>query len=275
MTLVYFPGVPAPGVYFPGVHFARVPQDADRRPKSSCWGGQTDPVTALDDLMERAANDADVRGVILTGSHARGMATAHSDYDVIVVIDAPTDAWRETTRTEVIDEIIYTVAELADTSPTWQRYAFRGARVLLDRLDGGIADLARAQATPTEPEARAWAAECLDAYINQAYRTLKSRRDGRAVEARLDEMETAGWFLATLFPLYGRLRPYNKYVRWELATYPLGPPWDAETLPERVAADPVGLFADIEAIARDRGHGAIVDAWAGELAVFRCNRPLR
>ena len=43
MTLVYFPGVPAPGVYFPGVHFARVPQDADRRPKSSCWGGQTDP----------------------------------------------------------------------------------------------------------------------------------------------------------------------------------------------------------------------------------------
>lgn len=226
-------------------------------------------MTALDELMERAAADPDVRGVILTGSHARGMATAQSDYDVIVVVDAPTDAWRETTRTAAIDEIIYTVAELADTSPTWQRYAFRGAQVLLDRIDGGIADLARSQATPTEREATTWAAEYLDTYINQAYRALKSRRDGRTVEARLDEMETAGWFLATLFPLYGRLRPYNKYLRWELATYPLGTPWDAETLPDRVAADPVGLFADIEVVARDRGHGAIVDAWGDELALFR------
>ncbi len=226
-------------------------------------------MTALNDLMERAAPDPDVRGVILTGSHARDMATAHSDYDVIVVVDAPTDAWRETTRTTAIDEIVYTVAELADTSPTGQRYAFRGAQVLLDRLDGSIADLARAQATPTEREARSWAAENLDSYINQAYRALKSRLDGRTVEARLDEMETAGWFLSTLFPLYGRLRPYNKYLRWELATYPLGAPWDVETLPERVAADPVGLFADLEGVARDRGHGVIVDAWGDELALFR------
>ena len=183
-------------------------------------------MTALDELMERPAADPDVRGAILTGSHARGMATAHSDYDVIVVVDASTNAWRETTRTAAIDEIVYTVAELADTSPTSQRYAFRGADVLLDRLDGGIADLARSQATPTEREVTAWAAKYLDTYINQAYRALKSRRDGRTVEARLDEMG-------------------------------------------RVAADPVGLFADIEAVARDRGHGAIVDAWGDELALFR------
>ena len=219
--------------------------------------------------MDRAGRDPDVRGVILTGSHARGLATGHSDYDVIVVVDAPTAAWRETTRTAAMDEIVYTVDELADTSATGQRYAFRGAQVMLDRLDGGIADLARAQATPTEREAQTWAAEYLDAYINQAYRALKSRRDGRVVEARLDEMEAAGWFLATLFPLYGRLRPYNKYLRWELATHPLGSPWEAQTLPERVAADPIGLFAGIEPVARGRGHGSIIDAWGDELALFR------
>ena len=181
---------------------------------------------ALNNLMERAVADPDVRGLILTGSHARGMATAHSDYDVIVVVDSPTNVWHETTRTATIDEIVYTLAELADTSLTWRRYAFRGAQVVLDRLDGGIDDLVRAQATPTDVEARRWAAEYLDSYINQAYRALKGRRDGRVAEARLDEMETSGWFLATLFPLYGRLRPYNKYLRWELATYPLGPPWE-------------------------------------------------
>ena len=197
------------------------------------------------------------------------MATAHSDYDVIVVVDSPTDVWHETTRTATIDEIVYTLADLADTSLTWQRYAFRGAQILLDRLDGGIDDLVRAQATPTDIEARRWAAEHLDSYINQAYRALKGRRDGRVAEARLDEMETAGWFLATLFPLYGRLRPYNKYLRWELATYPLGPPWEAESLPERVTADPVGLFGEIAAVARDRGHGAVLYAWGDELALFR------
>jgi hypothetical protein len=186
-----------------------------------------------------------------------------------VVVDAHTLRWRETTRTPEIDEIVYTVDELVDTSVTWQRYAFRGATVLLDRLDGRIATLVEAQATPTAQQAREWAAENLDAYINQAYRTAKSRRDGRPIEARLDEMETAGWFLATLFPLYGRLRPYNKYLRWELATFPLGWPWDAGTLPERVIADPIGLFAEIQRVARDRGHGAVVDSWGDELALLR------
>jgi hypothetical protein len=50
-------------VHSPGV--------ASRAPKYSCRTGETDPVTA-NGLNERAAADADVRGMTLTGSRAQG-----------------------------------------------------------------------------------------------------------------------------------------------------------------------------------------------------------
>ncbi|MDG4791180.1 hypothetical protein O7626_35670 [Micromonospora sp. WMMD1102] len=58
--------------------------------------------------------------------------------------------WRHSTRTDTLDEVVCTVEALADTSTHWQRYAYRGAKVLLDRLDGGIAELTSSlQQAPT------------------------------------------------------------------------------------------------------------------------------
>lgn len=224
---------------------------------------------ALTELQARAEADPAVCGLVLTGSHARGMATERSDYDVCVVVAERGGQWVRTSRRPELDEIVCTVDELADTSDVWQRYAFRGARVLLDRLDGRVAELVVKQATPTPAEATAWAREALDGYLNQIYRAAKSRRDGQLVQARLDEMESVSWLLSTLFALHGRIRPYNKYLRWELETYPLGRPWEPATLPERVADDPAGLFGEIEALARRCGHGDVIDAWGDELTLLR------
>ncbi|MFD0593129.1 nucleotidyltransferase domain-containing protein [Catellatospora coxensis] len=224
---------------------------------------------AYEGLLARAVADPAVRGVILTGSMARGMATVHSDHDVIVVVDERGGQWTRTRKTSDMDEIICTVDELADTSNVWERYVYRGARVLLDRLDGRIAALAQAQATLTPTETAEWSREYLDGYVNFIYRAAKNHRDGRADLARLEEMESVSWFLFTLFALHGRVRPYNKYLRWELETYPLGEPWDAATLPVRVADDPAGLFPDLERLARDRGHGDVLDAWGAELDLLR------
>jgi hypothetical protein len=222
-------------------------------------------VAPFTDLLSRADADPAVLGLILSGSQARGMATVHSDHDVFVIVAERGGQWTRTTHSPTLDEIVWTLDELADTGVAWQRYSFRGAKVLLDRLDGRVAALADAQATPTPDEARSWAREGLDAYLNQIYRAAKSRRDGAAVLARLDEMESVGSFLMTLFALHGRIRPYNKYLSWELTTYPLGEPWDAETLPARLAADPVGLFADLQPLAREQGHGDVIDGWGDEL----------
>jgi hypothetical protein len=219
-------------------------------------------VSVLDDLLTRATADPNVLGVVLTGSLARGLATEHSDVDVTVVVAAPSDAWlRERTRT--LDIAAVTAGQMADTSVLWPRYGFRGAQVLLDR--GGVAELVERQATPTAEEAREWAREALDGYVNQLYRAVKSRRDGHPAAAALDEQESVGWLLTTVFALHGRLRPYNKYLEWELATHPLPDPWNDLLAPAYVATHPVELFPAVVALVRAEGHGDILDEWGADI----------
>jgi len=120
--------------------------------------------------------------------------------------------------------------------------------------------------------------------VNFAYRALKSDRDGRRLEARLDAVESVPWLLDVVFTLAGRVRPYNKYLPWELREHPLDvPEWSAEVfLPEierMLAGDPAALrrtFAVVDRQVRawDAAHGTTVcgdllDDWGPELAVFR------
>jgi Nucleotidyltransferase domain len=205
--------------------------------------------TRYADLLRRCETDPDVVGVVLSGSQARDMATEHSDFDVYVVLREDNGRW-STSRTPELDTMVFSVEDLADTSNRWQRYSYRGARVLMDRLGGRIADLVRAQATLTPAESDALVREQLDGYINFIYRAAKNRRDGRGDLAKLDEIEAAPWFLWTLFALYGRIRPYNKFLRWELDNYALPAPWTADYLIRVLTERPSALFPELE-----RGHG--------------------
>src|SRR5215203_3768177 len=120
--------------------------------------------------------------------------------------------------------------------------------------------------------------------MNFANRALKSDRDGRPLEARLDAHESVPWLLDVVFTLAGRVRPYNNYLPWELREQPLVvPEWWAEAfLPESermLAGDPAALrrtFAVVDREVRswDAAHGTTVcgdllDDWAPEVAVFR------
>jgi predicted nucleotidyltransferase len=216
--------------------------------------------TRYADLIARCETDPDVVGAVLFGSRARRMATAHSDHDVYVVVREHGERW-STSRSPELDTIVLSLADLADTSDRWQRYSYRGAQVLLDRLDGKIADLVRAQAVLTPAEAEAWARDQLDGYLNFIYRAAKTRRDGRPDLARLDEIEAGPWFMWTLFALYGRVRPYNKYLRWELDTHPLPAPWTADHLINGLAERPSALFPELERVARAKGLGDLIDSW--------------
>jgi predicted nucleotidyltransferase len=82
-------------------------------------------VDILDEVLARTAADPGVRGVILTGSRAHGLATDRSDYDVTVVVAEQAEPWRHATRTTTLDEVVCTVEALEDTSVHWQRYAYR------------------------------------------------------------------------------------------------------------------------------------------------------
>ncbi|MBV1851390.1 hypothetical protein [Catellatospora tritici] len=227
----------------------------------------TDPYA---ELLARAEADPDVLGIVLTGSRARaGMATAHSDADVIVVVAEYGGAWTTVTRTPALDTIPTSLKDLGDVSDRWGRYAYRGARVLLDRLDGRVAELVTAQAALSPAEIDAWVREELDGYVNFIYRAAKNRRDGRPDLARLEEIEAASWFGWTLFALYGRVRPYNKYLRWELETHPLPAPWTADHVITALTEQPSALFPDLETVVRAKGYGDVLDSWGPELDLLR------
>lgn len=227
----------------------------------------------FDAVLRDAKADPEVIGVVLGGSRGKGaLVTERSDIDVYVIVrDAEARVrWARAYPTRHGDPVEVSVVGIAGFRAYGPDYAVAHATPLLDR--GGIAELLAAKGR-VDP---ASAAEPLDAYINAYYRSAKNARDGLGVAARLDAAESIPYFLEFVFAAFGRVRPYNKWLRWELEEHPLEPPWTAaDLLPrlERVLAgdqsEQQALFRDAERLARARGFGDVVDAWEPDLAWFR------
>ncbi|MGV9454487.1 hypothetical protein [Streptomyces sp. NPDC003635] len=239
------------------------------------------PPLAYDAFVDLATADPAVVGLVLKGSRAHdGMVSRHSDHDLYVVLadDTPTGLTRLAGhRTAALDLVVLTLTEFRSADlPGFERYALARARVVLDRLDGGIARILADKARLTGDEAFQEAHGHLDAYTNSLYRSLKNHRDGHFLAARLDATDSVRFLLELLFTLDRRPRPYNKYLEWELTRHPL-PGWDTDELlraVERVTstADPGvqrRLFALVEAAARRAGHGQVLDAWGEDLDLVR------
>lgn len=233
-------------------------------------------------IAQRLGSDPEVRGLILTGSAARGMRSGWSDVDVFVVYDEPGD--RRTERSPELDAIVVSLAELRAVPPPpvddegwWNRYAFADARVILDRTDGELPGLVRAQAMFTEAEVSATLDGYLDGYLNFAYRSLKSHREGRDLERRLDAVESISWLLWTVFALEGRVRPYQKYLRHELAVRPLSGAFEGLDLVAALewlmddgdVATQWDLIDRVSAAAVALGKGDTVAGWDDEFGRLR------
>lgn len=238
------------------------------------------PIT-YDAFVELAATDSAVVGLVLKGSRAHeGMTTDYSDHDLYVVLaDGATTALTRFAghRTPELDLVILSLDEFrAAGMPGFERYALARARIVLDRLDGGIAQILAGKARFDADDAFRKAGEWLDAYANSLYRSVKNDRDGHALAARLDAADSIRFLLELLFALDRRPRPYNKYLDWELARFPL-PGWDTGMLLDAVdrisgmgdVSTQRRLFTQVEAVARRAGHGAVLDAWGEDLDLMR------
>ena len=246
--------------------------------------------TSIVDLADRndAAHGEDLLGLVLSGSAGRGYATERSDLDVVVVLTDEAASTRSSTHSLDVDEAIDGWSELLTvpafgTEDWWYRWTYAWAPVLLDRTDGELAAAVRRQATLTPEEADAVLIDHdrLDGWVNFAYRALKNDRDGRTLEARLDAAESVPWLLDVVFATAGRVRPYNKYLPWELRTHPVDG-WPADELlglvERTLGGDPSAVretFARVRAgcaaYDADRGHTRTLDmieGWGSELAVF-------
>ncbi|MEU2286255.1 hypothetical protein ABZ614_30735 [Streptomyces sp. NPDC013178] len=236
------------------------------------------PPFTYKEFVEHMAADPAVVGLVLKGSQAHeGMATEHSDHDLYVVLADGAPAGDLGRRTPDLDVVVVSLAELrAAGRPGFERYALARGRVVLDRLDGEIGRILAAKARLGREEAFRAAGGSLDAYANSLYRSVKNARDGESLAARLDAADSLGSLLEFLFALDRRPRPYNKYLRWELAHHPL-PGWDTTALldaVEHIAATadvPAqrALFARVETAARAAGHGDVLDDWGEDLLLMR------
>lgn len=224
--------------------------------------------------------------MVLGGSRGKDpdYVTPLSDYDVYVIVaDEETRdeyAARFPTRhgdpVEVVVATLdsYRAHALPGSGSEWNAYTFAHVTPTLDRLDGeiGLLTIQKAQRDPDMT-----APDLLDGYINSYYRAWKNHRDGLLNEARLDAAESVPWFLDFLFAAYGRIRPYNKWLPWELRTHPLPDPWSEGRLLATVEAilDSADLnaqkrlFADIEVLARSRGWGGVIDTWEPDVHRLR------
>lgn len=117
----------------------------------------------------------------------------------------------------------------------------------------------------------------LDRYINQVYRSIKCLRDGNEIGYRLEAADSVGPLLDVIFAVHDRrLRPYYKYLEWELTEFPLCKfPWAAgellETLRAILAAGSYQaqqqIFREVERVLCGEGYGEVFDGWGGELWV--------
>lgn len=245
----------------------------------------------LTDLSDRCQDRYTDRllGLVLSGSAGRNFATPRSDLDVYVVLSESLPSDPEAHKTPELDELPIAFADLSEVSPFgtegwWLRWSFAWAPILLDRSGGRLALALAAQATVSDQEALEILTthDRLDGWLNFAYRALKSERDERPLELRLDAAESIPWLLDVVFTLAGRVRPYNKYLAWELRHHPL-PDWSADRLLELVEATLAGncsairaTFAHVEPLCRawEANHDVsaltdLIAGWGTELDLLR------
>jgi hypothetical protein len=235
-------------------------------------------------LVERARDDDDVLGLILTGSRGRGFRVRpDSDYDVRLVLrDGAPDTYStphgSPVEVAVLFETAFAHTGLPGSGSEWDRYSYVRCELVLDKLDGGVARLLAEKALLSEAEAGPLAATALDDYVNAYYRSARNLQNGLAVEGRLDAAESVPPLLTTVFALELRVRPFNKFLGWELAQEPLpGAPWSVDELLPRLQRilgsgaleEQQRLFRDAEQLARARGLGHVVDGWEPDVAWLR------
>jgi predicted nucleotidyltransferase len=239
-------------------------------------------------LRTKREKNPQVLGVVLSGSQAReGMATAHSDYDLLLVVaDNAEEALAGQARRDArLDVAVMPLEEfrmhaLPGSGTEWNRYAFTHAKVLKDTPEGLIAELVTAKGRLSPAEANEMAPAVLDGFLNSLYRCLKNDRDGNIHGARLDAAEALPSYLTYVFALHERVRPYNKYLSWELRHHPLGQPeWACDHILELLAEalTPTAtravrhMFNELEPHARAAGHSSVLDAWGEDLIFMRGN----
>jgi len=239
-------------------------------------------------LLADAQEDPDVLGVFVFGSRSReGFVDERSDYDVGVVVadrDGALAGFDERwpyAHGAGVEIASSTLSELRKHgeygSPTeWARYQYSHAALLIDK-SGEVENVLRGKERVPEGVRAEVVEDALGGYVNSTYRSLRNRMIGVEQGARLDAAESLPHALTAIFAMEARVRPFNKYLEWELRLHPLvDRAWAADTLLPRLGAVLAGepdeqhaLFRDVERVAREHQFGSAIDEWKPDLEWLR------
>jgi hypothetical protein len=225
-------------------------------------------------LVNLAATDPAVIGLILVGSRGKGFENEHSDHDVVMIVrdGAVVAAKQRYAGARNVDLSVFGASDFARYAEwqgpdEWDRYSFAHAKIVIDRSDGALPKQIEEKGRIPPDQLDRCIDGWLDGYVNGVFRSVKCVRNGNALGARLEAANSMLDLLTLVFAINGRHRPFLGYLQQELDRYPLRHlPWPSRDFVEKVGrvlatADlktQQELLAGMATLARER---ATVPCW--------------
>lgn len=179
-------------------------------------------------ILKKAENDDRIIGVVLAGARGKGMFTEHSDYDIaLYTVDGVVGNIQEEYKSEqgVMDIGVLALSDFKNyagmgSAEEWDRYTYAHITATIDKTGEVQKIIDEKGVLPPDHVSRV-VKKALDAYLNLLYRSVKNDRDGNLFSSHFDACESLSSLLTFLFAVEGKIRPYNKFLKWELENYPL------------------------------------------------------
>ncbi|MHA2281581.1 MAG: nucleotidyltransferase domain-containing protein [Promethearchaeota archaeon] len=251
------------------------------------------PSEIYEKIYEEAKKDPNIIGFFLGGSRGKGFQTEYSDYDTYIIVkDSIVKEYKKRypkQKYKGVDLMVFSCSEFEKyaswgSSEVWDRYTFSHVKALIDR-NSKIQELLNEMAKVPDKHLSEFIAGSLDAYINYLYRSLKCIRDGDIEAARLEGAFSIPAFLNVIFAIHnGRLRPYYKYLKWELKSFPLTKfPMTAEEIVDNLMKilDNADYRAQqkflkiTEDTLRKEGFGKVFESWGEDFPWMKNFKPLK
>ena len=239
-------------------------------------------------LVAHARENDAVLALFVFGSRGRKVATDDaSDYDVAVILRDEAALtmfdkqwpYAHGAGVEIVSATLDDLREHAAVGGNreWARYQYAHVDIVVDKTGGEIQRIIDAKERIPDHLRDSVIRPALGAYLNFTHRSLRNESVGLGQAARLDAAESLPGFLTVMFGLEGRVRPYNKYLDWELRYHPLtNPACEADRLLALIASVVDGntdaqreLFRMTESAARLAGYGDEFDGWEPDLNWLR------
>jgi len=251
------------------------------------------PSEVYENIYDEAKKDPKIIGFFLGGSRGKGFQTKYSDYDTYIIVkDNVVKEYKERypkRKYKDVDLMVFSFSEFKKFAPwgspeSFYRYSFSHVKTILDK-SGKIQELLDEIAKVPEKHLSKFIAGALDAYINFLYRSLKCIRDGDIEAARLEAAFSIPSFLNVIFAIHdGRLRPYYKYLKWELEKFPLT---KFPMTPSEIVNNLMKILdnADFKAqqkflrttedALRKEGFGHVFKSWGDDFSWMKSFKPLK